>query len=79
MLAVLTKSNTLFVVLLLQQAVLQRLWDVLTGEYPPAEPREIPIAASLLYYCVTILVCRLVRLALSHWAPTAIQVQGCII
>jgi hypothetical protein len=43
------------------QVYMERLWDVLAGEYPPSAPREIPIVASLCYYALTLSAGRVLR------------------
>ena len=50
----------------------QRFLDFITGSnYLPL--RELPIAASLLYYCSTLLLARSLRAATKTWAPVKAQ------
>ena len=55
------------------QLFAQRLWDVLTGVYPPQQQREIPLVVSLFYYSFTIFTGRLLRILNRRIVPSSLQ------
>ena len=54
------------------QLYMERLWEVLTGDYPPSLPLEIPVITSLCFYALNTVFGRQARRAVRHFMPKSV-------